>query len=380
MNTARLTLAFLSTTLALASQVAHADIQIGDATSASAAAGTNLPELVLMVWDPVAKVSYSKDLGVFAYADHYADGNTGKNLFVFGQQDAGYQKLWAPLNTDPLFQQFLSLSGSVTNQIWGIMGVQTNAELDSQAGFRTAFFTLNSGSQASGQRNPNYSSLVGTDANGTPLSPGAIFNNSEFGDAVGNFTTFAGNLNNAVGNLANNTHQCVSVPSRCAGANAAIVDGSSLDGLTSSGYAGTLLQASGALVANGHGSITNPVGKSSWFYSATTSSDVSDIAPTVDEFDNLAHDAYWGLGVDSNGNYILSYTLEAALTQTQTAQGALLRLRTDFAASYGRTRLITVPGGDSLNLGNVTAVPEPSTWGLMGLGLAVLAARARRRT
>ena len=56
MNTARLTLAFLSTSLALASQVAHADIQIGDATSASAAAGTNLPELVLMVWDPVAKV------------------------------------------------------------------------------------------------------------------------------------------------------------------------------------------------------------------------------------------------------------------------------------------------------------------------------------
>lgn len=382
MITARQTLALLSTSLALAWQGAHADVTIGDATSASAAAGTNLPELVLMVWDPVAKVSYSRDLGVVAYVDHYAEGNTSKNLYVYGQQDTGYQKLWAPLNTDPLFQQFLAQSSNVANQIWGVMGVQTNADLAGLAGSDTAFFTLNAGGQASGTRNPNYSSLVGMGENGNPAGAGSFFDNSELTSSVGNFTTYVGNLNNAVGNLANNTHQCVVAPSRCTGANAAILDGSSFDTVTSGGYAGTLLQPSGALVSNGHGNIMNPVGKSSWFYNVTTSSDTSDGALAVDEFDNRSHDAYWGLGVAANGDYILSFTLEAHLTQAQTVQGQMLRLRTDFAANYGNTRLIGAPVGDTLNLDGgaaITPVPEPSTWGLMGLGLALLAGRARRQ-
>ena len=114
-------------------------------------------------------------------------------------------------------------------------------------------------------------------------------------------------------------------------------------------------------------------------YRCVVSDEVGDRSIVVDEFDNLSHDAYWGLGVDGSGNYILSYTLEAHLAQAQTAAGSLLRLRTDFAAHYGSTRLISVPG-DSLDLGGaVTAVPEPATWGLMGLGLALLAGRARRQ-
>lgn len=383
MISSRLTLALLTTSLTLALPSAHADIMVGDATAASAGAGTNLPELLLVIWDPVAKVSYSKDLGVLAYSSQYAAGDTSKNLFVHGQQDAGYQKLFSPLNADPLFQQFIAQSGGASQQIWGILGVQTDAELESQGGFRTAFMTLNTGTQASGVRNPNYSTLVGIDENGNALNPGAIFNNSELGDSVGNFTAYAANLNAGGGN-ANNTHQCAAAPTRCTGANAPLKDGSSFDTIASPGYAAVMFQAGGAMVSNGHASIMNPVGKSSWFYSVTTSSDVSDVAPAVDEFDNgtLAggHDAYWGLGVAPNGDYILSYTLEASMTQPQTAAGSLLRLRTDFAASYGRARLIAVPGGDTLNLGsNISPVPEPATWGLMGLGLAALALRARRR-
>lgn len=385
MNTARLTLALLATSLTMIHPSARADIRIGDATSASAAAGSNLPELLLIIWDPVAKVSYSKDLGIFAYADHYADGDTSKNLFVLGQQDAGYQKLWSPLNTDPLFQTFLTQSSGLANQIWGVMSVQTNADLEGQAGFRGAFFTLSSGTQASGSRNPNYSSLVGTDANGNPISSGSIFNNSELGTVVGNFETYANNLNFPAAGAADNTHRCANVPSPCTGANASITNGSSFDSLASGslGYAGMLLTSnSGALYGVDHGKIMNPVGKSSWFYRVTTGSDISDGVLAVDEFDNSNHDAYWGLGVNAQGDYILSYTLEASLTQAQTVQGQLLRLRTDFAAHYGTTRFIGAPVGDTLDLSGgtaITPVPEPSTWGLMGLGLALLAGRARRQ-
>jgi hypothetical protein len=372
MTPARIAQTLIAASLVAFSATPRAGIQYGDATAESAAAGTNLPELLLVVWDPVAEVSYTKDLGVFTYFNHYAAGDTSKNLFVHGQQDAGYQKLYDPLNDDPIFQTFLSQSTGT--KFWGIIAGETDAEKEAQAGFRSIFITLNSGDQPTGQRNPHYTQLVGTNADGTPAAAGIIFNNSQLNDVGGDVDIYRGQLNTGVG-TPHNTHKCSLDPSPCSGANANLQNGSSFDLLQSPGYAGFMFTNMALEGSTGAGNIFNPVGRSSWFYSVTISSEVSDAALIVDEFDNLSHDAYWGLGVNADGEYILSYTLEAHLSQPQTAAGSLLRLNTDFAARYGRTRLIELP----VLAGNVSAVPEPSTWGLMGLGVALLAARARRR-
>lgn len=379
MNHARLSRTLLATSLLLGASFARADIQVGNGTNASVTAGTPVSELVLVVWDRTTKVSYTKDLGIAAYASNYAAGDTTKNLFVYGQQDAGYQKLFPALNLDPHFQTFLSNSTNVANQVWAVIGAELNEDAGGiGADSFTLFTTLNSDKPAGATTIPAYYDFAGKDADGNPHM-GAHFNNAELSDTAANFNTWAGN-HNTNGVNANNTHKCALTPAACSAANATLAHGSSFDTEASIGYAAVFLAgAGGAVVSNGHGQVLNSIGKSSWFYRAVVSSEVSDGSILVDEFDNMGHDAYWGLGVDGSGNYILSYTLEAHLAQAQTAAGSLLRLRTDFAAHYGSTRLISVPG-DSLDLGGaVTAVPEPATWGLMGLGLALLAGRARRQ-
>lgn len=354
---------------ALTLPCSHAAIMLGDGTEASVTAGTNVPELVLIVWDRTAKVSYTKDLGIAAYATNYALGDTTKNLHVYGQQDTGYQKLFDALNTDTNFQSFLSASSGVANQTWAIIAAEANSDISIGAGSHTLFTTLMyDPATPAGGTNSHYIDLTGKDANGNPV-PGPKFENTPLGDAVGNIGFWANDISTI--QSATNTH-------------GSLANGSSFDLEVSLGYAGKLFSGlGGGIAGNGSGKFFNPVGQSSWFYRATVSSETSDASPDVDEFDNgvlgNGHDAYWGLGVDTNGNYILSYTMEASLTQALTASGLSLRLRTDFAANYGGTRLIGAPAGDTLNLGNVSAVPEPSTWGLMGLGLALLAARARRR-
>lgn len=340
---------------------AEAALRYGNPTPEGVGAGST-PELVLFIWDPVAEVSYTKDLGINVFSTNYQLGNTSTNLFVYGQQDAGHQKLFDPLNTDASFLSFLARSTDKANQIWAVIAVASDTDNVPLAQDATSIYTTLNAQAANGTAvNPQYTSLL-------------AWKNAEMVNAAGSFQTTVGLFNIRGGTCS----------SGCETDYAANTSSFNVKGEPA--YVGDAFTSGKLNGSTTSPNVFNPVNKSSWFYAATSSSDDGDGVVTVDEFDNgvvgNGHDAYWGLGVDSNGNYILSYTMEASLTQAQTAQGQMLRLRTDFAANYGGTRFIGAPVGDTLNLGGgaaITPVPEPSTWGLMGLGLALLAGRARRQ-
>lgn len=76
------------------------------------------------------------------------------------------------------------------------------------------------------------------------------------------------------------------------------------------------------------GDISNLMGKSSWFYKLTTSDPFDGTVPvTIDEFDNLTNDAFWGLAAatatDKAGQYFLSYNLGGTTTTLEAKNGYL---------------------------------------------------------
>ncbi len=337
--------------------------------------GSDKPELVLWMYDPVKEVSYTKDLGIYV-APFNADLDNSKNFFVQSQQDVGYQKFFEPLNSDANFQKFLSISNIPANQLWGVY-----ASGDAGFGFSPGeknFFTTLKSTDTDGVLNPNYTALT----NGL---------NQGFNDAVALVATAFQSMNNGTSstpgvdveddrNIYNSHYRNVEITSS---EDFLLYNGSSFDqkGLTFPYYGGVL---QGGNIGGVIPPSLNSVGSSSWFYYLTSSSANSTDKIIVDEFDNLGHDGYWGLALNDKGEYILSFTMEAHITAVSTAPGQARRNLTDFSALYGGVRNLTAPSNEFIgwqpsgNFGAVTAVPEPATYGLFGLGLAALAWRKRR--
>ena len=340
--------------LGLAAQTALAGIDVGGSD-----AYPNNPELFLTLIDRTAQMSYTLDLNVRA-----------ATFAIAAQQDTGsYLFFTLDPSIDAALQTFVTTAGTdLTTARWAVLGFNVSLANSAQ---RVLYSTLtNNGSTAT--QTASYDSLF------TKL------NNGTFKTSNG-LKSYIDGLNGgdpALGTIAQST------------LNTSATFGSSLATIANAGtYASKLtgwVNSTGATdgdcLFGGPVCVGNPVGTSSWFYQTQVSGSSSLAKVAVDEFDNITNDGYWGFIKDPNsGKYILSYTLPGSNPHSlvSTAEGRTRLSFTDYSASSGSARLITVASDDIANAGlhvatGVSAVPEPQTWSLMALGGLLLAARVRR--
>ncbi len=321
-------------------------------------AATDDPELLFVMWDPVAKVSYTKDLGIRA--------NT---FWITGQQDAGSQTLInLTSSADSVLAEFLKVSKVSTNQHWAVIAIDPGPGLT--PGDRRLFTTLTQGTKE-GVVNSNWVDM-------TRMQAGDLqFNTQLISESLFLGLNFP-NPESAVFN----TH-------RTGGAVNYAVNGSSFDSQGGKNYFaaqnGFRSRTSPAEPGDAFGGIfstTNLVGQSSWFYYLTNTAG-KDLVE-VDEFDNLGANGYWGLALKSAGSYLLSYTMPAydPSAKASSAEGRMRLSVTDFAAGL-LSRPVTAPANEFADYpaaaSIVTSVPEPATWVSLALGLGLVGGAARRR-
>lgn len=350
MKNSVLALLLLGSTLA-----AHATIGNGgltpipiDAKYANGRSVAGNPELFLSVYDSEAKLSYTLDLGLDM-----------DSFWINAQQDAGSQ--WFKALDDENWSSFLGLVNK-GNLRWTVLSADDAG--GTLKGQKRLFMTVKQG----GEKNI------------------ANWTNQQFTNAIGagKFAPFISSVNQT------GTH---AVPQNDYQTNGSgIISGQ--DPVLKAGYfGGDRLNATLGATTSGF-EVDNAVGQSSWFYYITRSGANQIEKVVVDEFDNLDHDAYWGFTyVDPAqhpqspyaGKYLLSYTMQAAGIRATTAEGRLRMSLTDYLASTMPTRRIAAVGGEFAGylpgslVPSISPVPEPSSWALMGLGLAALTAWSRRR-
>ncbi len=346
-----------------------AALALMQAPSAGAAIATDQsPELFLVMWDPVARVSYTKDLGLNLYAGTDSALREA-SFYVYAQQDAGFQQFWNLSTTgDAAYAQFRSLVADTSNVVWSVLAFDATQDVNpsqSAPGELQSFMTL---------RATSTPGVVG-DAYGK-LS--ALLN----GDFVNQVPNMFGDLVSYLNQGTAGTPGSLNPFNSHAPANSYASNGSSTDVEGQLGYFGK----SGAFLPSFGLScqcdLTTPIGRSSWFYRVTTSDEFDLFGPVaIDEFDNLSNDGYWGLAVNpANGQLVLSYTLAPATLQSlaATAAGRQRASLTEYLAG-SMSRVIDTPAGEFAGyvMPVVTPVPEPGALLLLAAGGLVLAASHR---
>ncbi len=366
-------------------------------------------ELVFLAWDnngTKPRVSFIKDLGI-----------TMDDFFVRGQQDGGAQLFWYLGGTgtgtdgDSVWSQFLNTDVSAgvkvdpTKLRWAIFAFDGDQrETTYTADDISLFTTLRQGTSGSA------TVISGLSA----VSSGQLLDR-----ALPSIESFVGATNAQTGHAAPGNGSAIVLET------AAPDWHFPFNSVTTPTIGnGGVLDFNGALGA----ATGNLIGQSSWFYKVSRGTEEFDqtLPVTIDEFDNLGGDGYWGLaaatGPTRNGQYFLSYTIPAFQSQQERAGGLLygnnfarlggvmslsssagrgssvLNMTTSFLRGLAQSRLqatdageerafITAsPGrdfgidGDRILAARLTsAVPEPETGLLLGAGLGLLAWRAARR-